>query len=118
MSGITRSKTKPATPCVGRELDTDDGKGFADVTGVICERGAADAAGLLLFSDADEERMQTRRLGRLKHGHRAGSRRDDLSVREADPLPLILRQKLVSDGPIRCLVFPPVRVNLPRDVCR
>ena len=57
--------------------------------------------------------MQPRCLGRVKHGHGTGARRDHLAVGKADPLASILIKELVTDSPVVRLVLAPVRVDLP-----
>src|SRR5436305_5247315 len=57
---------------------------------------ATDAARFVLPSDADEEGMPPRRLGRVEHDHGAGARRDHRAVGEADPLAAVLIEELVA----------------------
>jgi len=60
--------------------------------------------------------MQPRRLGRVKHGHGTGARRDHLSVGKADPLASVSVEELVTGSPVGRLVLAPVRVDLPGDL--
>jgi hypothetical protein len=71
---------------------------------------------LLFPTDADEERMQTCRLGGVKHGYGTGARGDHSALGKADPLVPVLIEELVTDGPVIRLVFPPVGVNLLGDL--
>jgi hypothetical protein len=67
-----------------------------------------DAARFFFPSNANEERMQPRCLGRVKHSHGTGARRDHSSFGKADPLASVLIEELVADGPVVRLVFAPV----------
>src|SRR5207249_683668 len=82
------------------------------------EGGATDAAGFFFPSNADEKRMQPRRLGRVKHGHGTAPRRDHLAIGKADPLVSVLTEELVADSPVALLVLAAIRVNLSGDLRR
>jgi hypothetical protein len=71
-----------------------------------------DTAGFFFPSNTDEEWVQPRRL-RVKDSHGTGPQCDHPPVGEADPLVTILMEKLVPDGPVRCLVLAPFGVDLP-----
>ena len=60
--------------------------------------------------------MQPRCLGRVKHGHGTGARRDLLAVGKADPLASVSVEELVTGSPVGRLVLAPVRVDLPGDL--
>src|SRR5262249_24555675 len=96
----------------------DQRQGFTGITGVVREGGAADAARFVFPPDADEKRMQPGRLGRLKHGHRTGARRDHPAISEPDPLASVLIDELVAYSPPRRLVLAPSGVDWLRDLWR
>jgi hypothetical protein len=70
---------------------------------------------LFLAANADEERMPSRRLGRVKHRHRTAPRRDHRPIRKAYPLAAVLIEELIADSPVCRFVLTPVRMDLPGD---
>src|SRR5438128_1484897 len=60
--------------------------------------------------------MQSRRLGRVEHGHGTATRCQHLAIGKADPLASVLIEELVAHSPVGLLVLAPVGVNLPGDL--
>lgn len=54
-------------------------------------------------------------MGRMENFDGTTPRSHYHTIGEADPLPLILSQKLIADGPICRLIFAPVGVDLLSD---
>src|SRR2546430_9682331 len=73
-------------------FQAEDGIRYLTVTGV-------QTCALPISSDARDEGVSARRLGRVEHGHRAGARRDHRTVGEADPLVPVPAEELVAHGP-------------------
>jgi hypothetical protein len=100
------------------ELHANQWQGFSDITGVITKGNAANVARLFFPADADEERMQSSRLGRVKHGNGTAARGDHLSISKADPLAGVLIEELMADSPVRRFILTAVGMDLPRDLRR
>jgi hypothetical protein len=80
------------------------------------EANSADTTGLVLPANTDEKRMLPRRFCRMKHLDRARAGGDHGAVGKADPPILVLTKELIAHGPIRRLVFAPIRVDLASDL--
>jgi hypothetical protein len=88
------------------------------ITTIVRGRHSADAARIIFPTNADEERMQTSCLSRVKPGHWTTAGGNHPAISKTDPLASILVEELVALRPVRLLVLAPVGVDLPGDVRR
>lgn len=63
------------------------------------------------MANAGYEGVHTGRLCGVEYLYRTGPRRDYLTRGKPDPLMLVLREELVTFGPIVSLVFFPIRMD-------
>jgi hypothetical protein len=92
--------------------------GFAERHGVVAEGRTPHAVRLLFSTDANHEGMLSRLMGGMEDHNRPGAAGDNPPIGKANPLPLVLRQKLVADSPIARLVLMPIWVDLSSDLRR
>jgi hypothetical protein len=72
----------------------------------------------MLSTHTNHEGVLCGLLSGMKNHDWPSSRCDNLANGESDPLPLILRQKLIAYRPILSLVLAPVRMDLSSDFRR